>query len=224
MNDPKNDSNEENKLLNQKRKPQFSLEEILNIYCKQHNIEDNEIPEKIKTIYYNNPEQNILINYDKDNGDEFPLSSHILKKNKIKHINIEEKEKEKVEEVGEEKKEHKILINNEENKEPELKEKDEDTLIECFICGWKFIKELSIQEKNTHINLCLEGKGEENKKELISTYKELENLKNQRDNDDDEVKEKEEDKNNNINREINNDKKKEENEDKEDKEDNEDKD
>ena len=37
---------------------------------------------------------------------------------------------------------------------------------------------MSFEEKNRHINLCIEGKGEENKKELISTYKELENFKN----------------------------------------------
>jgi hypothetical protein len=50
MNNSKDDSSDNQKILNKKRKPKFSLEEILNIYCKQHNIADNEISEKIKTI------------------------------------------------------------------------------------------------------------------------------------------------------------------------------
>ena len=169
MNNSNNDSNGNQHLLSQKRKPQFSLEEILNIYCKQHNIEDNEIAEKIKTIYYHNPSQNILINYNKANGDKFPLSRHIIQR-KYEEINLEEeKEKEKIED---------IKSNNEHKDEEERKEKNDEILIECFICGWKFLKELSFEEKNRHINLCIEGKGEENKNELISTYKELENLKN----------------------------------------------
>ena len=60
-------------------------------------------------------------------------------------------------------------------KEKEKEKKEEET---CIMCGWTFLKELSIEEKNRHVNLCIEGKGEENIKELISTYKELENFKN----------------------------------------------
>ena len=52
---------------------------------------------------------------------------------------------------------------------------------------------MSIEEKNRHINFCIEGKGEENKKELISTYKELENLRNNENRE-----------NNNDNEEVNN--------------------
>ena len=167
MNNSKNVPNNNQKFLNHKRKPQFSLEEILNIYCKQHDIEDNEISEKIKTIYYNNPEQNILIDYNKEKGDKFPLSRHIHKKEKEKIINFEEDEKEKE------------IVNEQKNEEKEKeKEEEEDTLFECFICGWKFLKEMSFEEKKGHINLCIEGKGEKNKKEIISTYKELENLRN----------------------------------------------
>ena len=180
MNNSKNDPNSNQKFLNHKRKPQFSLEEILNIYCKQHDIEDNEISDKIKSIYYNNPEQNILIDYNKEKGDKFPLSRHIHKNKKEKEIVYEEDDKEK-EYVNE-------IINEQKNEEKEKeKEKEEDTLIECFICGWKFLKEMSFEEKRGHINLCIEGKGEKNKKEIISTYKELENLRHneERQNNDD---------------------------------------
>lgn len=171
-NDESNNNNNNNKkLLKQKRKPPLSLEEILNIYCKQHNIEDNEISEKIKTIYYHNPEKNILIDYNKEKGDKFPLSSHLLKNPRQKEIIIEEIEKEDIQEK------EKININEKDNEQKEEKIKNEDVLIECFICGWKFLKGMSYEEKNTHINLCIEGKGEENKKELISTYKELENFR-----------------------------------------------
>lgn len=177
-NNENNDSNNNNKnLLKKKRKAQFSLEEIINIYCKQHNIKDNEITEKIKTIYYHNPEQNILINYNKENGDKFPLSHHIHKNKK--QILFNEDDIDEKEEKQNEKDKDKNKDNNQE--EGIIKEKDEEKKEEkCFICGWTFLKELSFEEINRHINLCLEGKGEENKKELISTYKELENLaKNQ---------------------------------------------
>ena len=175
MNSSNNNPNNDKKLLNNKRKPKFSLEEIINIYCKQHNIEDNEIQEKIKTIYYYNPEQNILIDYDKDKGDKFPLSKHIHKNPIIDELNLEE------EEPKEKKEDKKLEINKKINKEKnniiEEKQKEDikgDDLEECLICGWKFFKELSFEEKNGHINACIEGNGEKNKKELISTYKELE--------------------------------------------------
>ncbi len=171
MNNSNDESNNNKKLLKQKRKPPLSLEEILNIYCKQHNIEDNEISEKIKTIYYHNPEKNILIDYNKEKGDKFPLSSHLLKRPRQKEIIIEEIDKEDIQEK------EKINIKEKVNEQKEEKIKNEDILIECFICGWKFLKGMSYEEKNTHINLCIEGKGEENKKELISTYKELENFR-----------------------------------------------
>ena len=175
MDSSNNNPNNDKKLLNNKRKPKFSLEEIINIYCKQHNIEDNEIQEKIKTIYYYNPEQNILIDYDKDKGDKFPLSKHIHKNPIIDELNLEE------EEPKEKKEDKKLEINKKINKEKnnilEEKQKEDikgDDLEECLICGWKFFKELTFEEKNGHINACIEGNGEKNKKELISTYKELE--------------------------------------------------
>jgi hypothetical protein len=177
MNNSNDDLNGNKKLLKQKRKPPLSLEEIINIYCKQHNIEDNEISEKIKTIYYHNPEQNILINYNKDNGDEFPLSRHLKSKPKREEINFEEEE-DIYEEIKEKEKSN-VKENKNDEKEEKINENiNEEILLECFICGWKFLKEMSIEEKNRHINMCLEGKGEENKKELISTYKELDNLRN----------------------------------------------
>ena len=65
-----------------------------------------------------------------------------------------------------------------EKKQKEEKEEIKgDDLEECLICGWKFFKELSFKEKNSHINACIEGNGEKNKKELISTYREVELLR-----------------------------------------------
>ena len=48
----------------------------------------------------------------------------------------------------------------------------------CIICSWVFPKLMTEREKNNHINLCLEGKGEEHKKEYtasLSTAKYLNN-------------------------------------------------
>ena len=192
MNNPEKDgnNNEEPKFLNKKRRPKFTLEEILTIYCKQNNIEDNEIQEKIKSIYYCNPEQNIFVDYKKDRGDKFPLSTHINKNSIPKDIELNE-------EVEQEKNKEAKKEENERKEEPkkEEKKKEEEILSECFICGWQFLKEMNLQEKNTHINLCIEGKGEENKKEIISTYKEIENLKGNDNN--------EEEQNNNNEREAN---------------------
>ena len=159
-----NNSNENNdekspskKVLKKKRHPTYSLEDIINIYCCRHKISDNEIMGKLKTIHYEKPSELIEINYDKDKGDKFPLSSHIKPAHLKKEIELEEAKEEKNEE----------------------KEQSQDDILNCFICGWQFLKDMSIQEKNTHINLCAEGKGEQNKKELISTYTEIENLQKQ---------------------------------------------
>ena len=159
-NEKKEEKSHSKKLLKKKRNPTYSLEDIINIYCCTHKIQDNEIMEKIKTIHYENPSQNIETNYNKDNGDRFPLSNHIKPAHLKKEIELEEKEEKKEKEKEKEKEE----------------EQNQDCELNCWMCGWEFLKGMSIQEKNTHINLCLEGKGEENKKELISTYTEIENL------------------------------------------------
>ena len=158
-----NNNNEEKmpekKILNKKRLPTYNLEDIINIYCCQHKIQDNEIMDKIKTIHYENPAEKIEINYDKDKGDKFPLSSHIKPIHLQKELELDEEKEEKVEDKKE--------------------ESDKEEILSCFICEWKFLKGMSLEEKNTHINLCAEGKGEQNKKELISTYSEIEKLQNQ---------------------------------------------
>jgi len=156
----------EKKVLHIKRRPEYSLEDIINIYCCTHKIKDNEIQEKIKTIHYIKPSENIETNYDKDKGDVFPLSHHILPVHSKKIIDDDE-------DKGEELKE------KEEKNNEEIADSKNDEISNCFLCGWEFLKGMSLQEKNTHINLCAEGKGEENKKELISTYNEIENLQKQ---------------------------------------------
>ena len=154
------------KVLHIKRRPEYSLQDILNIYCCTHKIKDNEIQEKIKTIHYLKPSENIETNYDKDKGDVFPLSHHIMPAHSKKIIDNDEDKEEEFKEKEEQKKE-------------EIAESKNDEISNCFLCGWEFLKGMSLQEKNTHINLCAEGKGEENKKELISTYTEIENLQKQ---------------------------------------------
>ena len=154
------DNNNEKKVLQKKRKPNYSLEDVINIYCCTHKIKDNEIQEKIKTINYEKPSELIKIAYDKDKGEIFPLSRHLKPAHLKNEINVDEdKDEEK-----------------EENKKEENEIPIKDEIDSCFNCGWQFLKGMSLQEKNTHINLCFEGKGEDNKKELISTYTELENL------------------------------------------------
>ena len=153
-NSEKDEKSPSKKLLKKKRNPTYSLEDIINIYCCQHKIQDNEIMGKIKTIHYEKPSEFIEINYDKDKGDKFPLSNHIKPAHLKKEIELEEAKEEKKEE----------------------KAQSQDDISSCFLCGWEFLKGMSIQEKNTHINLCAEGNGEQNKKELISTYAEIENL------------------------------------------------
>ena len=144
------EKNDSQKILNKKRNPTFSLEDIINIYCCTHKIKDNEIMEKIKTIHYEKPSESIETNYDRDNGDTFPLSKHLKPVHLKNGIKLDEEK-------------------NEEKKE-ESEEQNKDEILNCFVCGWEFLKGMSFQEKNTHINLCIEGKGEQNKKELISTY------------------------------------------------------
>ena len=198
---PKDEENNESKLLSKKRKQKFTLEDIINVYCCRHKIADNEIQEKIKTIYYEKPDENVLINYNKDKGDFFPLSHHIQPSHMKKDNQSEEEYKD-----------------DNEEKKAENEEQSGDEISKCFICDWVFLKGMSLHEKNTHINLCAEGKGEENKKELISTYKEIENLKNQnqsennnnnkdvkqKENNEDKDKENEDKKRDEINSNINN--------------------
>ena len=90
MNNNNEEKMPEKKILNKKRLPTYNLEDIINIYCCQHKIQDNEIMDKIKTIHYENPAEKIEINYDKDKGDKFPLSSHIKPIHLQKELELDE--------------------------------------------------------------------------------------------------------------------------------------
>ena len=157
------ENNNEKKVLQKKRKSNYSLEDAINIYCCTHKIKDNEILNKIKTINYENPSESIKINYDREKDNSFPLSHHLKPVHLKNEINLDEDKDEEIE-------------GRVENKKEENDSQIKDEIESCFNCGWQFLKGMSVQEKNTHINLCFEGKGEDNKKELISTYTELENL------------------------------------------------
>ena len=196
-----NNNNEEEikqkKVLHIKRRPEYSLQDILNIYCCTHKIKDNEIQEKIKTIHYLKPSENIETNYDKDKGDVFPLSHHIMPAHSKKIIDEDEDKEEEFKE-------------KEEQKNEEIAESKNDEISNCFLCGWEFLKGMSFQEKNTHINLCIEGKGEQNKKELISTYAEIENLQKNNQEGDNNVNEKQNNEVKEVNENKKNEKQKEE--------------
>ena len=159
------------KQLLKKRKVNFTLEEMLKIYSKQHNIKDDEIIDKIKSIHYKNFIDNIKIDYEKDNGDKFPI-----------HVNASNEEQEKNFSINNNEIDEKNIEN-----EKSLSDEENKKLMECFVCQWKFLKKMSIQEKIQHINCCLEGKGEENIKQFIDTYKEIENFIYKENNDNDNV-------------------------------------
>ena len=149
------------KQLQKKRKANFTLVEMIKIYSKQHNIKDDEITEKIKSIHYKNFIDNTTIDYEKDNGDKFPIPVYKLNKKQEKNFSINN---------------NKVINEKNDENEKSLSDEENKKLLECFICQWKFLKKMSIQEKNQHINCCLEGKGEENIKQLTDTYNEIENI------------------------------------------------
>lgn len=49
-------------------------------------------------------------------------------------------------------------IKDKQNEEKEIN-KDNDKVLYCFNCGWKFPERMSSTRKNLHINRCYEGKG-----------------------------------------------------------------
>lgn len=53
-----------------------------------------------------------------------------------------------------------------------------ETLNCCPICYWLFPKELMMTDRNTHINKCIDGEGQQNKKKLLEKLA-LEHLSNQ---------------------------------------------
>ena len=87
---PKDEENNESKLLSKKRKQKFTLEDIINVYCCRHKIADNEIQEKIKTIYYEKPDE-----IKDDKIDKMSDNDEIKKKIDLNEIIFKEDEKEK---------------------------------------------------------------------------------------------------------------------------------
>lgn len=50
-----------------------------------------------------------------------------------------------------------------------LEEEEEDNNDICMICKWKFPPMMIPDEKNLHINLCLEGKGEQHREDYMKS-------------------------------------------------------
>ena len=44
------------------------------------------------------------------------------------------------------------------------KKNKDDVLRKCMICSWEFPNEMTVKEKNTHVNYCVDGRGEEHRK------------------------------------------------------------
>ena len=44
------------------------------------------------------------------------------------------------------------------------KTNNNDELRKCMICSWEFPDDMTVKEKNTHVNYCVDGRGEEHKK------------------------------------------------------------
>lgn len=42
--------------------------------------------------------------------------------------------------------------------------KDKEELNKCIVCLWEFPIDMTVKEKNTHINYCVDGRGEEHRK------------------------------------------------------------
>lgn len=45
----------------------------------------------------------------------------------------------------------------------------DNALIKCLICGWEYPEEMTVKEKSIHLNYCLEGKGETQKKTYLES-------------------------------------------------------
>lgn len=199
----KSNSNSKSKskiLLRHRRKPKLSIEEILEIYCKKNHIKDEEITQKITSIHYEDPESNLIIDYKKERGQKFPLPGYLASKNKnlfggnnnysenefqykiqneIENVNNQNEKKNEQPKFYEENDlfnddnyGERIIFDDEEHKKD-----DKNIQKYCFICEWVFLPEMTVQERNTHINMCMMGKGEENKRETIETYNQLEVFK-----------------------------------------------
>lgn len=39
----------------------------------------------------------------------------------------------------------------------------------CFVCNWNFPPEMTVQERETHINLCLDGNGEKHREDYMKS-------------------------------------------------------
>ena len=62
--------------------------------------------------------------------------------------------------------------NKDKTKSKRQQRKDEKDLKKmCFVCRWVYPKDISIKDINVHLNLCLEGKGEEHKTKYYQTKK-----------------------------------------------------
>lgn len=53
----------------------------------------------------------------------------------------------------------------------ELNEKEDESCSNCFICGWRYPREMDLKDKNEHVNFCADGEGEKHKKIYASSQR-----------------------------------------------------
>lgn len=67
--------------------------------------------------------------------------------------------------------EHIKSRNKAEIEETEVDEEINKENIQCLVCKWKFPEMMTLDERNSHVNLCLDNKGEKHKAAYLSRLK-----------------------------------------------------
>ncbi len=57
------------------------------------------------------------------------------------------------------------------NKKSNKNDIEDDSNLYCILCSWRYPNEMDFKDKNEHINLCMDGKGEQHKKAWASSQR-----------------------------------------------------
>lgn len=100
-------------------------------------------------------------------------------KNKIDSGNFNTIKEEEYKFLNEENlKNYELPLNDSQNIDHELA----DNISDCFLCNWKFPHYISEDEKNAHINFCVEGKGQEHRENYMKSLNLINSQEKSRDN------------------------------------------